>query len=66
MMTNEEALSIALKIVATCNEFDDVCDRCPFNIDGCIVSGNNDIPRDWDAANIIKHFIRMRKEEKTK
>lgn len=54
-MRQEKALMMALKIVSTCKKYgnEDRCTQCPFNIKGCIVCNNDDIPAEWRAADII-------------
>ena len=56
-MTHWNAINIALMIQDTCKEYTDECNRCPFNIDGCIVSNENDIPEQWKVGELREHII---------
>jgi hypothetical protein len=54
-MTKEKALITALKIIDTCKSYgnEDRCTQCPFNINGCIISGGDEIPAEWKAASFV-------------
>lgn len=51
-MRKEKALMLALKIINTCKHYSsqDRCRQCPFNMGGCIVSG--EIPSEWEVSEI--------------
>lgn len=55
-MNKEKALITALKIVNTCNKHDGEgeCTKCPFNINGCIVTDGNNVPSDWRVNKLLK------------
>ena len=58
-MTHWNAINIALMIQDTCKEYTGECNRCPFNIDGCIVTGDNDIPEQWKVGELRERMIAM-------
>ena len=58
-MTHWNAFNIALMILDTCKENTDECNRCPFSIDGCIVSDGNGIPEQWKAGELRDHMIEI-------
>ena len=65
-MTKERALVMALRIVEVCQEYgsEGKCTQCPFNIGGCIVANENDIPEEWHAIEVITSAVKGYKEKK--
>lgn len=58
-MTHWNAINIALLIHDTCKEYSDECGRCPFSIDGCIVTSGEDIPEQWKVGEIHDQIIEI-------
>lgn len=63
-MTHWKAINMAMEIQNTCKEYTDDCNRCPFNIDGCICSNDGDIPELWNVGEVYDRLIETIKRKK--